>query len=70
MWENGFLVTCAFLGDDVDQALEHLAPGSAPLAARSVELLRSKSKLARARAFATEIDAVKRALDAMEEPWR
>lgn len=68
MWENAFLVTCAFLGDDVDTALAHLgARAPSPEVARG---LRSTAKLDRARAIAGELDAVKRALDAMETPWR
>ena len=68
-WENAFLVTCAFLGDDIDAALAHLDPAAATRCA-VVQPLRSSVKLERARAFASEIDAVKRALEAMEPTWR
>ena len=70
MWESAFLVTCAFLGDDVDRATAHLAPSGADRVAPMVRVLRAGSKLDRARLIASEIDAVKRALDALEAPWR
>lgn len=70
MWENAFLVTCAFLGDDVDRALAHLSPSAHERLAPSARVLRSASKLDRARLIASEVDAVKRALVALEDPWR
>lgn len=66
MWESSFVVTCVFLGDDPDRAASHLAVAAPPV----LRFLRSPSKLDRARAFASEIDQVKQALAAMEEPWR
>lgn len=70
MWESAFLVTCAFLGDDADRAVAHLAPAGVERVAPMARVLRSGQKLDRARLLASEVDAVKRALDVLEAPWR
>ncbi len=71
VWESTFLVTCAFLGDDAEAALAHLDEAASARVAPLGRVLRAGAKLDRARALAAEIDAVKRALQAMElDPWR
>jgi hypothetical protein len=69
VWESTFVAACVFLGEEPEAALASLEPTAAQRVAPLARVLRSTSKIDRARAFAAEIDAVKRALDAMEPRW-